>query len=167
MSNVLAQLKPCSFGGPPPGMAANVTDEHRQSVRGQVGELFSRQPWSGMTRGFWKDPQRYLETYWSRFPNVWVHGDWAAIDADGLWYIVGRSDETIKLAGKRVGPAEVESILVAHPAVNEAAVIGVPDELKGEELVCFCVLRPGHAPGEALRAELKALVAGARGQTRW
>src|SRR2546427_5820747 len=78
MSNVLAQLKPCSFGGPPPGMAANVTDEHRQSVRGQVGELVIRQPWIGMTRGFWKDPQRYLDTYWSRFPNAWVHGDWEA-----------------------------------------------------------------------------------------
>ena len=156
MSNVLAPLKPCSFAGPAPGMAADVTDEHGQSVRGQVGELVIRQPWIGMTRGFWKDPQRYLDTYWSRFPNAWVHGDWAATDADGFWYIVGRSDETIKLAGKRVGPAEVESILVAHPAVNEAAAIGVPDEIKGEALVCFCVLKPGHAPGEALRAQLKA-----------
>ncbi len=164
MGNVLTPLKPCAFAGPAPGMAADVADVHGQPVRGQVGELVIRQPWIGMTRGFWKDPQRYLETYWSRFPNVWVHGDWAAIDADGLWYIVGRSDETIKLAGKRVGPAEVESILVAHPAVNEAAAIGVPDQIKGEELVCFCVLKPGHAPGEPLGAELKARVAGALGK---
>ncbi len=75
MSNVLAPLKPCSFAGPAPGMAADVTDEHGQPVRGQVGELVIRQPWIGMTRGFWKDPQRYLDTYWSRFPNAWVHGD--------------------------------------------------------------------------------------------
>jgi len=164
MGNVLTPLKPCAFGGPVPGMAADVVDEHGLPVRGQVGELVIRQPWIGMTRGFWKDPQRYLETYWSRFPNAWVHGDWAATDADGLWYILGRSDETIKLAGKRVGPAEVESILVAHPAVTEAAAIGVPDELKGEELVCFCVLKPGYAPSEPLRAELKARVAAALGK---
>ncbi len=97
-----------------------------------------------MTRGFWNDEERYLHTYWSRFPDVWVHGDWAAIDDDGLWYILGRSDDTIKIAGKRLGPAEVESVLVDDPAVLEAAAIGVPDELKGQALVCFCVLRPGH-----------------------
>src|SRR5256885_17143977 len=96
-----------------------------------------------MTRGFWGDRQRYLETYWSRFENVWVHGDWAYVDPeDGLWYVLGRSDDTIKIAGKRLGPAEVESILVGHPAVAEAAAIGVPDEMKGEALVCFVVLRP-------------------------
>ena len=100
-----------------------------------------RQPWIGMTRGFWRDPQRYQDTYSSRFPDTWVHGDWAAIDADGLWYILGRSDDTIKIAGKRVGPAEVESTLVGHPAVSEAAAVGVPDEIKGESLVCFCVLQ--------------------------
>jgi acetyl-CoA synthetase len=164
MGNMLTPLKPCAFAGPAPGMAADVADEHGQSVREQVGELVIRQPWIGMTRSFWKDPQRYLDTYWSRFPNVWVHGDWATTDTDGLWYVVGRSDETIKLAGKRLGPAEVESILVAHPAVNEAAAIGVPDEIKGEELVCFCVLKPGHAPSEPLRAELTARVAKALGK---
>ena len=103
----------------------------------------SAQPWIGMTRGFWNDDERYLQTYWSRFPDVWVHGDWAAIDEDGLWYILGRSDDTIKIAGKRLGPAEVESVLVDDPAVLEAAAIGVPDEMKGQALVCFCVLRPG------------------------
>jgi len=77
------------------------------------------------------------------------------VDADGLWYILGRSDDTIKVAGKRIGPAEVESVLVAHAAVSEAAAIGVPDELKGEALVCFCVLKPGREPTEALREELK------------
>src|SRR5207253_5973789 len=86
----------------------------------------------------------YLQTYWSRFENVWVHGDWARIDVEGFWYIEGRSDDTLKVAGKRVGPAEVESAAVAHPAVSEAAAIGVPHEIKGEVIVVFAVLRPGH-----------------------
>jgi acetyl-CoA synthetase len=86
---------------------------------------------------------------------VWVHGDWAAIDADGLWYILGRSDDTIKIAGKRRGPAEVESVLVGHPAVQEAAAIGVPDALKGEEVVCFCVLKPEATPAPDERAALR------------
>ncbi|MBE3590050.1 MAG: AMP-binding protein [Firmicutes bacterium] len=160
----IAPLKPCSFAGPVPGMAADVVDESGRPVRGAVGELVIRQPWPGMTRGFWRDPDRYLETYWSRIPDLWVHGDWAYIDEDGFWYIQGRSDDTLKVAGKRVGPAEVESALVAHPAVREAAAIGVPDEVKGEAIVAFCILRPGYEPGEDLRRELKELVAGALGK---
>jgi acetyl-CoA synthetase len=117
-----------------------------------------------MTRGFWRDPQRYQETYWGRFPGVWIHGDYAAIDADGMWYILGRSDDTIKVAGKRLGPAEVESVLVDHPAVVEAAAIGVPDPLKGSMVICFCVLKPGAAPSPALRAELLEQVAAALGK---
>jgi acetyl-CoA synthetase len=159
VGNVLCPLKPCAFSGPPPGMAADVVDEAGNPVRGAVGELVVRRPWIGMTRGFWKDPERYLEAYWSRFPDVWVHGDFAAIDEDGLWYILGRSDDTIKVAGKRVGPAEVENVLVAHPSVSEAAAIGVPDELKGQSVVAFAVLQPGSEPSEALRAELEAQVA--------
>jgi acetyl-CoA synthetase len=112
-----------------------------------------------MTRGFWKDPERYLETYWSRIPDVWVHGDFAAIDEDGLWYILGRSDDTIKVAGKRIGPAEVESVISSHPAVTEAVAIGAPDEIKGEALVVFVVLQPGCRPDETLEAELQTLVA--------
>jgi acetyl-CoA synthetase len=159
LGNVLQPLKPCAFSGPPPGMAADVVDEAGSPVRGTVGELVVRQPWIGMTRGFWKDPERYVETYWSRIPDVWVHGDFAAIDQDGLWYILGRSDDTIKVAGKRVGPAEVESVLVSHPGVAEAAAIGVPDEIKGQAVVAFAVLQPGYEPGENLRAELERLVA--------
>jgi acetyl-CoA synthetase len=158
MGNVLTPMKPCAFSGPLPGMAADVVDEKGKSVRGQVGELVIREPWIGMTRGFWKDRERYIETYWSRFPDVWVHGDWAAVDNDGLWYILGRSDDTIKIGGKRVGPAEVESILVAHPRVSEAAAIGVPDSIKGEALVCFCVLKKDAAGDVSLAAELKKVV---------
>jgi acetyl-CoA synthetase len=112
-----------------------------------------------MTRGFWKDRERYIESYWSRWPDTWVHGDWAAIDDDGLWYILGRSDDTIKIAGKRLGPAEVESILVAHPQVSEAAAVGVPDPIKGEALVCFCVLKKGANGDVDLASALKNKVA--------
>jgi acetyl-CoA synthetase len=162
--NVLTPLKPAAFAGPPPGIAADVVDEHGQPIRNQVGELVVRAPWIGMTRGFWRDAARYEETYWSRFPGIWVHGDWAAIDDDGLWYILGRSDDTIKIAGKRLGPAEVESILVEHPAVIEAAAIGVPDALKGQALVCFCVLRAGHAGDAALAEDLKARIVASLGK---
>jgi acetyl-CoA synthetase len=157
--NVITPLKPAAFAGPPPGIAADVVDDQCRPVRNQVGELIVRAPWIGMTRGFWRDPERYEHTYWSRFPGVWVHGDWAAIDEDGLWYILGRSDDTIKIAGKRLGPAEVESVLVEHPAVLEAAAIGVPDDMKGQALVCFCVLRGGHAASPELEQALMALVA--------
>jgi acetyl-CoA synthetase len=162
--NLLTPLKPAAFAGPPPGIAADVVDEHGQPVRNRVGELIVRTPWIGMTRGFWKDPQRYEETYWSRFPGVWVHGDWAAIDEDGLWYILGRSDDTIKIAGKRLGPAEVESVLVEHPAIVEAAAIGIPDAMKGQALVCFCVVASGRTADAALADELRALVAGRLGK---
>src|SRR5438094_6217566 len=155
MGNVLSPMKPCAFSGPLPGMAADVIDEDGKSVRRQVGELVIREPWIGMTRGFWRDRERYIEIYWSRFPETWVHGDWAAIDDDGLWYILGRSDDTIKIGGKRVGPAEVESVLVAHPQVSEAAAIGVPDPIKGEALVCFCVLKTDVNGDVELANELK------------
>ena len=161
MGNPLLPIKPCSFPAPCPGIAADILDENGKSVGpNQVGELAIRQPWIGMARGFWQERERYLETYWSRFDGIWVHGDWAMKDADGHWFILGRSDDTLKVAGKRVGPAEVESLLVAHPAVAEAAVIGVPDEIKGTAMVAFCVLMGGtdFSPPE-LESELKAVVA--------
>jgi acetyl-CoA synthetase len=157
--NPLTPVKPCSFGGPSVGTAADVLGADGSSVRGQVGELAIRAPLPGMTRGFWKDPQRYLEAYWRRFPGTWVHGDWAVIDEDGYWYIHGRSDDTLKVAGKRVGPAEVESAATSHRAVLEAAAVGVPHELKGESIVLFCVLRPGVADDPELRASIGARVA--------
>ncbi|MFW9846895.1 MAG: AMP-binding protein [Candidatus Thorarchaeota archaeon] len=164
MGNPLLPLKACAFSGPCPGIAADVFDEEGRPVRNQVGELVIKTPWIGMTRGFWKDPQRYENTYWSRWPDVWVHGDFAAIDSDGLWYILGRSDDIIKIAGKRFGPAEAESVLVSHPAVTEAAAIGVPHEIKLNELVVFCVLMPKVTPSEELREELKQMVASAMGK---
>jgi acetyl-CoA synthetase len=136
-----------------------VVDERGNPVRGSVGELVIRGPWVGMTNGFWRDRERYLETYWSRMPGLWVHGDWAMIDDDGFWYILGRSDDTLNVAGKRVGPAEIESAAVHHPAVQEAAAIGVPHEIKGTGIVVFAVLRPGTEPSEELRAEVRETVA--------
>ncbi len=149
--NLMTPIKPTSFGGPSVGTAADVIDATANSVRGQVGELVVRQPLPGMTRGFWNDPERYLETYWSRIPGTWVHGDWALIDEDGYWFIHGRSDDTLKVAGKRVGPAEVESAAVAHSAVLEAAAVGVPHQVKGEVIVVFVRLRPGEVDDPELR----------------
>jgi acetyl-CoA synthetase len=151
-------LKPCAFSGPVVGMDADVVDEQGKPVRGAVGELVIRQPWIGMTRGFWRDRKRYLDAYWRKLPGVWVHGDFAAIDEDGLWYILGRSDDTIKVGGKRLGPAEVEAILNSHAAVKESAVIGAPHPVKDQEVVGFCVLREQVQPSETLRTELIDLV---------
>lgn len=136
-------LKPCSLGGPAPGMAAEVVDAGGHPVRGQKGYLVCTRPAPSMTRGIWNDPQRYLETYWSRFPGWWDHGDWASIDADGHWFLHGRADESMNVAGRKVGPAEVEGAMMQHPGVAEAAVIGVPDEIKGEAIVGFAVAKPG------------------------
>lgn len=160
----LTPLKPGAFSGPVVGMDADVVDDAGETVRGEVGELVIRQPWIGMTRGFWGDRERYLDSYWRRHPGVWTHGDFAAVDADGLWYLLGRSDDTIKVAGKRLGPAEVEAVLNAHPAVLESAAIGVPHDIKGQEVVAFCVLADGHEPGEELRADLVGRIVDALGK---
>ena len=154
-------IKECSLGGPALGMAMDVVDGAGQSLvgTGQVGELVCRRPFPGMTRGFWRDPDRYLDTYWRRFPGVWVHGDWASVDEDGYWFLHGRSDDTLNIAGKRIGPAELESAAVAHPAVSEAAAVGVPDEVKGEVAWIFCVAAPGNEPTDELAAEVAARAA--------
>jgi acetyl-CoA synthetase len=158
--NLLRPIRSTSFNGPCIGMAADIVDATGASVRGTVGELAIRQPWPGMTRGFWAEPddERYLEAYWRRVPGLWLHGDFAATDVDGYWFIHGRSDDTLKVAGKRVGPAEVEACAVAHPAVMAAAAIGVPDPLKGEAIVVLCVPRPGVAWDPAIALEVSQRV---------
>ncbi len=140
---MLEPTKACSVGFPALGEDIDVFDDAGRSVRGEVGELVCKRPWPGMTRGIWGDPERYLDTYWSRFPGVWTHGDWASVDEDGYWFLHGRSDDTLNIAGKRIGPAELESAAVGHPAVAEAAAIGVPHEVKGEVAWLYCVLAPG------------------------
>src|SRR5205085_2500049 len=157
---VTAPIKPVALGFPALGQDMDVLGSDGEPVRGEVGELVCRRPWPGMTRGIWGDPERYLDTYWRRFPGVWTHGDWASIDEDGYWFLHGRSDDTLNIAGKRIGPAELESAAVSHPAVSEAAAIGVPHELKGEVPWLFCVLAPGVEPGDTLGREVaKAVIA--------
>lgn len=145
----LDPLKPCSLGGPGLGMDVAVfTDDGRPAPRGTTGHLVCKQPAPSMTKSFLHDDARYLETYFQKFPGVWCHGDWAKVDSDGQWFLLGRTDDTLKVAGKRVGPGEVEGALASHPAVSEAALIGVPDELKGTALVCFVVLRNNQVATE-------------------
>ncbi len=140
---MLRPTKPVSLGFPALGEDMDVFDDHGRPVRGEVGELVCKRPWPGMTRGIWGDPERYLETYWRRFPGVWTHGDWASVDEDGYWFLHGRSDDTLNIAGKRIGPAELESAAVGHTAVVEAAAVGIPHEVKGEVAWLYCVLAPG------------------------
>ncbi|HWL90109.1 MAG TPA: AMP-binding protein [Actinomycetota bacterium] len=156
----ICDLKPCTLRGPALGMDVDIVDATGMPVGpGEVGELVCRQPWPSMTRGIWGDPDRYLDTYWRRFPGIWVHGDWATRDADGFWFLHGRSDDTLSVAGKRLGPAEVESALASHPAVAESAAIGVPHSLKGEAIWCFVVLKPGVDPDPGLSTKLRNVVA--------
>ncbi|MCV7301294.1 AMP-binding protein [Mycobacterium barrassiae] len=157
-------IRSCSLGGPSLGMDVDVVDDNGHSVRGQVGELVCRQPWPSMTRGVWKDDERYLQAYWSRFPGIWTHGDFAMVDDDGQWFIRGRSDDVMNVAGKRLAPAEVESVMITHPQVAEAAAVGVPDTVKGEAVWAFWVPRSDGgaeldpAAADRVSGELAALV---------
>ncbi len=155
----VAPIKVDSLGGPALGMDVDVVDAAGSPLgAGEVGELVCRQPWPSMTRGIWGDPERYLDSYWRRFPGVWVHGDWASRDGDGAWFLHGRSDDTLSVAGKRIGPAEVESAIATHPAVVESAAVGVPHAIKGEAIWCVVVVRPDVEANAALAAELRQTV---------
>ena len=159
-------IKPMSLCGPSLGMDVDIFDEEGNPLPpGKVGELVCKSPWPGMTRGLWKDPERYIETYWSRYPDVWYHGDFASRDEEGFWFLHGRSDDTIKVAGKRVGPAEVETAVVSTGKVMEAAAIGVPDPVKGEAIVVFAVPKPGVEVGDELRQEIHDAVVRALGKS--
>ena len=142
---IVEPIKPVALGFAALGQDMDVVDQLGRTVpRQQVGELICRRPWPGMTRGVWGDDERYLETYWRRFPGVWTHGDWASIDEDGYWFLHGRSDDTLNIAGKRIGPAELESAAIGSGIVSEAAAIGVPHAVKGEVAWIFCVPKPGE-----------------------
>jgi acetyl-CoA synthetase len=149
--------KPVSLGFAALGQAMDVYSPEGTPLRGEVGELVCTRAWPGMTRGIWGDDERYLDSYWRRFPGVWTHGDWASIDEDGYWFLHGRSDDTLNIAGKRIGPAELESAALDHPSVAEAAAIGVPHEVKGETAWIFCALKPGAKPDpEGIKAAVAA-----------
>ncbi len=154
-STVVTPIKPCSFAGSMPGMAADIVNRDGKALGdGEVGELVMRAPSIGLTRGLWKDSERYLETYWSMFDDMWRQGDWAVRDADGCWYINGRSDDTLNVSGKRTGPAEIEGLVTATGRVSEVAAIGIPDPISGTAVMCVCV----PAPGEKESADLDAAV---------
>jgi acetyl-CoA synthetase len=153
------EIKVCSLGGASLGMDVDVFDPEGRPLRGRVGELVCKQPWPSMTRGVYGDPERYESSYWSMYPDIWRHGDWAMIDEGGDWFLYGRSDEAINIAGKRLGPAEVEGVLVADPRVAEAAAIGVPHETKGETVWCFAVPVGGVMDDETLPGDLTEAVA--------
>jgi acetyl-CoA synthetase len=151
--------KPGSATLPFFGVVAEVVDKDGQPVSANVGGyLVIKKPWPSMLRTIYGDPERYVEQYWKRFPGIYFTGDGARRDQDGYFWIMGRVDDVINVAGHRLGTMEIESALVSHPKVAEAAVVGRPDELKGSALVCFVTPRSGITPDEALRAELKAHV---------
>lgn len=157
--NVLTPQRACSFAGPMPGMATDIVDASGYSVGpGQVGELVLRDVSIGLSRGIWRDPDRFVETYWSMFPDMWRHGDWASRDADGLWYVHGRSDDTIQVAGKRAGPAEIEGLVMATGLVTEAAAVALPDAVKGEAVLIAAIPAEGTPQDAATAARLSAAV---------
>ncbi len=161
LSTVITEpVKPVAVGFPALGQDMDVVDPLGRSVRGEVGELVCRRPWPGMTRGVWGDDERYLETYWRRFPDVWTHGDWASVDADGYWFLHGRSDDTLNIAGKRIGPAELESAAVGSGIVAEAAAVGVPHPVKGEVAWIFCVPKPGEEQKDSTVSDAVTAVLG-------
>ena len=163
------EIHSCSLGGPALGMDVDVVDDDGRPLRGRVGELVCRQPWPSMTRGVWKDDERYREAYWSTYPGLWRHGDYALADEAG-WFVLGRSDDVMNVAGKRVAPAEIESVLATDAAVAESAVVGIPDSTKGEAVWAFWVRRPSTADADGdeddglVSARLTALVAGQVGK---
>jgi acetyl-CoA synthetase len=164
---VIHPLKPCAFAGPVPGTGADVVDASGASVGvGETGELVMRSPSIGLTRGLWHDRPRYLDSYWSRLPGLWVHGDFVSRDADGMWYVHGRSDDTLKIAGKRTGPSEIEALLMATGLLQDAAAIGMPDAIKGTAVVCVCVPLPGIDRDAAAKQLSRAVVDGLGGAFR-
>jgi acetyl-CoA synthetase len=156
----ILEMNPGSLGGPQLGFDADVLDEDGNHIENSLGYLVIRNPWPSMTRGFWRDEKRYLETYWSRFPNIWYHGDLALVDQEGYWYVLGRADDMIKVSGHRIGPAEIEEALLHHRAVAEAAVVAKPSKLKGNEIVAYVVLKSDiNIDKQSLASELKDYVA--------
>ncbi|MFJ8265701.1 AMP-binding protein [Peribacillus asahii] len=159
LTNVLVKaITPITFNSPVPGMDVHVLSETGDSVQNSLGELSMKKPWVGMTKGFWQERERYEQSYWNRWQDTWVHGDWAIVDEDGFWTITGRSDDTLNIAGKRLGPSEMEAVLQKHECVLEAATIGVPDDVKGVAPVCFVVLHPGSLESDDIKSELLDLI---------
>jgi len=151
----LVPLKPGSATFPLPGIDADVVDDNGNPVPpGVRGYLIIKKPWPGMLMTLYKDPERYKQTYWSRFPNVYYAGDYCMKDEEGYFWLLGRADEVLKIAGHRLGTTELESAIVSHPAIAESAVVSKPHEIKGEAIVVFVILKQGYHPSEELKKDL-------------
>ncbi len=159
-------LKPCTLGGPGLGMDIDIVDAEGNSVaeRHERGHLVARDSCPSMTKSLWSGDDRYLKEYWSTWEDLWDHGDWAQKDEDGFWFLHGRADDALNVAGRKVGPAEIEGVLIDHDAVNQAAAVGVPDETTGTAVVTYVVLEDDVEPSEGLRAELRDQVATQHGK---
>jgi acetyl-CoA synthetase len=155
-------LKPCTLGGPGLGMAVDIVNSQGGSVADthERGFLVSRDSCPSMTKSLWEGDERYLDTYWSSFedPPMWDHGDWAQKDEDGFWFLHGRADDALNVAGRKVGPAEVEGALIEHEAVNQAAAVGVPDDTTGTAVVTYVILEDGVEESDELREALREQV---------
>ncbi|MXR42305.1 AMP-binding protein [Halobaculum sp. WSA2] len=155
-------LKPCTLGGPGLGMDIDIVDEDGESIADthERGYLVARDSCPSMTKSLWSGDERYLEEYWSKFtdPPMWNHGDWAQKDEGGFWFLHGRADDALNVAGRKVGPAEIEGVLIDHEAVNQAAAVGVDDDTTGTAVVAYVVLESGVDPSDDLREELRGLV---------
>ena len=153
-------LKPCSLGSPGLGMDIDVVGEDGESIvdTAEQGYLVARDSCPSMTKSLWSGDERYLDEYWSTWDDLWDHGDWAQRDEDGFWFLHGRADDALNVAGRKVGPAEIEGILTEHDAVNQAAAVGVPDDTTGTAVVAFVIPEPGYEGDEDLASELRDLV---------
>ncbi|ODR79671.1 acetyl-CoA synthetase [Haladaptatus sp. W1] len=156
----IQSLKPCTLGGPGLGMDIDIVNANGESIADthERGYLVARDSCPSMTKSLWSGDERYLNTYWSTFDDMWNHGDWAQKDEDGFWFLHGRSDDAINVAGRKVGPAEVEGALMDHDAVNQAAAVGVPDDTTGQAVVTYVILEPDVDAGDDLRADLREQV---------
>ncbi|ADQ67208.1 acyl-CoA synthetase [Halogeometricum borinquense DSM 11551] len=161
-------LKPCSLGGPGLGMNIDIVDSAGDSIADthERGFLVARDSCPSMTKSLWSGDERYLKEYWSSFedPPLWDHGDWAQKDEDGFWFLHGRADDALNVAGRKVGPAEIEGVLIEHDAVNQAAAVGVDDDTTGTAVVAYVVLEDDVEPTDELREELRELVGEEQGK---
>ncbi len=150
-------LKPCTLGGPGLGMDIDVVDSDGNSVKDdhERGYLVARDSCPSMTKSLWSGDDRYIEEYWSTWEDLWDHGDWAQKDEDGFWFLHGRADDALNVAGRKVGPAEIEGVLIDHEAVNQAAAVGVPDDTTGTAVVAYVILEEGEEESDELREELR------------
>ncbi len=153
-------LKPCTLGGPGLGMDIDVVDHSGESIKedNERGFLVARDSCPSMTKSLWSGDERYIREYWSTFEDMWDHGDWAQKDAEGFWFLHGRADDALNVAGRKVGPAEIEGVLIDHDAVNQAAAVGVPDDTTGTAVVAYVILEDGEGESDGLKDELRARI---------